>query len=192
MVSAYSPYSAWKMRQFVRLFESGGVFAYPTESVYGLGCDPMNYEAVERILALKRRDPAKGMILIASDLQQLEPWIALRRRADKKKLAAPQKRPTTWLVPAAEDAPWWIRGHHSRIAVRLTRFSPVVQLCESVASALVSTSANFAGHPPQKKVMPVVKSMGNQLDAVVYGETGSVAQPSEIRDFYSGEVIRAG
>ncbi len=192
MVIAYNPYSAWKVRQFVRLFESGGVFAYPTESVYGLGCDPMNREAVERILEIKRRDPAKGMILIASDFQQLEPWIALRRPTDRKKLAAPQKRPTTWLVPAAEDVPWWIRGNHNCIAVRLTRFPPVVQLCESVHSALVSTSANFAGHPPQKKAVPVVKLLGNQLDVMIYGETGGVAQPSEIRDFYSGEVIRAG
>ncbi len=191
-MSENNPYSPWKMRQFRRLFERGGVFAYPTESVYGLGCDPMNREAVERVLAIKRRDPAKGMILIASDLQQLEPWIALRNAADRRKLVAPLQRPTTWLVPAAEGVPWWIRGDHSRIAVRLTTFPAAVQLCNAVGSALVSTSANLAGHPSQKSAVSVLKFIGNQLDIVISGETGGVAQPSEIRDFYSGEVIRAG
>lgn len=190
--AAVYPCCDWKMRQFRRLFVRGGVFAYPTESVYGLGCDPLNREAVERVLEIKRRDPAKGMILIASNLEQLEPWIEPLQGAERRRLATPQARPTTWLVPASEGAAEWIRGSHSRIAVRITTFPPVRQLCNAVGSALVSTSANLAGHRAQKSAILVRKTVGNQLDAIISGETGGVAQPSEIRDFYSGEVVRPG
>ncbi|MBT3308149.1 MAG: tRNA threonylcarbamoyladenosine biosynthesis protein RimN [Gammaproteobacteria bacterium] len=189
----YTPqYTHWQLRRFSRLFAAGGVFAYPTESVYGLGCDPANEEAVLRLLRLKQRDPAKGLILIASDGEQLEPWIALRHSQDLKKISQQQSRPTTWLVPASKQAPWWITGEHKRIAVRITHFAPVVQLCETVDGALVSTSANRAGHPAQRSGVMVKKAFGNQLDTILWGGTGGVAQPSEIRDLYSGEVVRSG
>ncbi len=185
-------YSGWRLRQFSRLFGQGGVFAYPTESVYGLGCDPLCQKAVERVLEIKQRNPAKGVILVASSLQQLQPWIMLRCPEDGAALQVPQLRPTTWLVPAADRVPWWIRGEHETIAVRITRFAPVVQLCEMVHSALVSTSANVAGHRPGRNALSVRKSMVNQVDMILAGDTAGVAQPSEIRDFYSGRVIRSG
>lgn len=180
------------MRQFARLFQRGGVFAYPTESVYGLGCDPSDREAVERLLQIKQRAPEKGLILIASAPQQLEPWVNLKQRRDWKKLTAEVPRPTTWLVPAAAEAPWWITGLHQRIAVRMTRFPPAVQLCDVAGSALVSTSANQAGRAALRSQTAVEKILGNQLDTILGGATGGVSQPSEIRDLYSGEVVRAG
>ncbi len=186
------PYSNWKLRQFSRLFEEGGVFAYPTESVYGVGCDPLNGEAVERLLGIKQRSWTKGVILIASSVEQLEPWVVLRSAKDRKRLATPQPRPTTWLVAAADGAPRWITGLHQKVAVRITTFPAVVQLCESVDSPLVSTSANLAGHPAARDALMVRNHLGNQLDRVLSGETGGVAKPSEIRDFDSQQVVRAG
>ncbi|HIJ22848.1 MAG: tRNA threonylcarbamoyladenosine biosynthesis protein RimN [Gammaproteobacteria bacterium] len=185
------PYTPWKMRQFTSLFRAGAVFAYPTESIFGLGCDPWNLAAVERVWSIKQRAPEKGLILVASNPQQLRPWIALRHAADWQRLSASSRRPTTWLVPAAAGAPWWIKGAHPKIAVRLTTFSPMVQLCETVSSAIVSTSANFAGFSPLRNTVSVYKVMSNQLDMIISGETGSETIPSEIRDFYSGEVLRS-
>lgn len=187
-----SCYSPWKLRQFAHLFFAGGVFAYPTESVYGLGCDPWNYEAVFRLLKIKQRAPSKGVILIASGIDQLTPFISLRKSSDWKRLAMVRRSPTTWIVPVSEATPWWIRGGHQSVAVRITDFPPVVELCNHVGSPLVSTSANLAGHPPQRSAVSVRRSLGKQLDAVISGETGGFLLPSEIRDFYSGQVIRAG
>ena len=187
-----SCYSPWKLRQFSRLFFSGGVFAYPTESVYGLGCDPWNHEAVFRLLKIKQRDPSKGVILIASSVDQLIPFVSLSGSSDRKRLSAVRKRPTTWIVPVSAETPSWIRGRHQSVAVRITGFPPVVELCNHVGSPLVSTSANLAGHPPQRSAVSVRRAIGNQLDMVVSGATGGFLLPSEIRDFHSGEVIRSG
>jgi len=184
-------YSPWKLRQFSHLFYAGGVFAYPTESVYGLGCDPWNLDAVSDLLTIKQRNPSKGLILIASCRDQLTPFVSLRKESDWKKLRSSGKRPITWIVPVSEETPWWIRGDHRGVAVRITDFDPVVQLCNSVNSALVSTSANYSGHPVCRNSVSVRQAFGNQLDTVITGDTGGVSMPSEIRDLYSDAVIRA-
>ncbi len=187
-----SCYSPWRLRQFSRLFFSGGVFAYPTESVYGLGCDPWNREAALRLLEIKQRDPSKGVILIASSIEQLAPFLSLPKSSDLRRLGAIRKRPITWIVPVSAQTPWWIRGEHQSVAVRITEFPPVVELCNHVGSPLVSTSANLAGHPSLRSAVSVRRSLGKQLDMVVSGATGGFLSPSEIRDFRSGAVIRAG
>ena len=186
-----SYYSPWKLRQFQQIFHAGGVFAYPTESVYGLGCDPWNLEAVLDLLEIKHRDPTKGMILVASSADQLTPFVSLESSLDWERLVETRDRPTTWLVPASRETPWWIIGEHQTVAVRITGFSPVVQLCNSVNSALVSTSANLSGHPALKSAVSVRQSVGNQLDMLLIGKTGGVSAPSEIREFYSNKVVRS-
>jgi L-threonylcarbamoyladenylate synthase len=187
-----SPYSAWQMRQFSRQFRAGAVFGYPTESVFGLGCDPLNQTAVERIRKIKQRAAGKGLILLASELGQLLPWIALEQPSDRERLSAPCQRPTTWVVPASAEVPRWIRGGYATVAVRLTQFAPVVQLCETVGSALVSTSANRAGSVEISSAVKLRYLLGNQLDVIFSGETGGVERPSEIRDFYRGTLLRGG
>ncbi len=187
-----SHYTPWKLRQFSSMFHGGGVFAYPTESVYGLGCDPWNPEAVSDLLTIKRRNPSKGLILIASSEEQLAPFVSLRRVSDWKKMRSTGNRPITWVVPVSEETPWWIKGNHTSVAVRITEFKPVVQLCNRVNSALVSTSANQGGRPACRNSVSVRQLFGNQVDMLISGGTSGVSMPSEIRDFYSNRVIRAG
>ena len=116
-----------------RILRDGGVVAYPTEGVFGLGCLPDNRDAVSRILSIKQRDAAKGLILIASSVVQLEDWIDLPDA--ERKLAPSAEQPVTWIVPAAKNLPDWICGEHTGVAVRITLHPIAAALCDAAGSA---------------------------------------------------------
>jgi L-threonylcarbamoyladenylate synthase len=167
---------------------SGGVIAYPTEGVFGLGCLPDDPFAIVRLLSIKRRDPRKGLILIASEAEQLRDWIAM----DPTSLPEPDPaRPTTWIATASEHASALIRGAHPGLAVRLTTNPTAAALCEATGSALVSTSANLAGEPVARNRFVLTRKFGQYVDYIVPGDCGPASGPSEIRDLNTGTVLRA-
>ena len=170
----------------------GGVIAYPTEGIWGLGCDPRNEPAVMRLLALKQREVDKGLILIAADEAQLAPFvdIAALDPAQQATVRASWPGPNTWIVPASPQAPAWITGAHSGIAVRVSAHPTVIALCTAFEGALVSTSANRAGQPAavsREALDPVVVA---GVEVVSIGDTGGTSRPSVIRDARSGAVLR--
>ncbi len=169
----------------------GGVIAYPTESVWGLGADPENAEAVRRLLALKHRAPDKGLILIASDLAQVEPWLANLTDAQRDTLRASWPGPNTWLVPNGGLASPWVTGKHSSVALRVTAHPVAAALCRAFGGPIISTSANPQGRPSAKDAVQVRRYFGRQLDAIAPGRTGGRRQPSQIRDLASGKTLRA-
>ncbi len=173
-----------------RILRSGGVIAYPTEGVFGLGCLPDDFEAVSRVLAIKRRDPALGLVLIATDIAQLEDWIDLPAKAPA--LESSIDRPVTWVVPASDEVPYWIRGEHTGLAVRITTHPVAAALCDAADSALVSTSANLHGRPPARNRFVLRRRFRALVDFIVPGECGPATGPSEIRDLSSGKVLRSG
>jgi len=172
---------------------AGGVIAYPTEGVWGLGCDPRNERAVHRVLAIKQRDVAKGMILIAADVAQLRQFIDLDALAPDRagEVQASWPGANTWIVPAAAEAPRWITGDHDGIAVRVSAHPDVVALCLAFGGALVSTSANLAGEPSPRTRDELDPRVLAQMDGTLAGETGGRAAPSVIRDARTGDVLRA-
>ena len=170
----------------------GGVVAYPTEAVWGLGCDPLDYSAVWRILELKRRSWRMGLILIASDLQQLDPYILPLDAAGRETLMSSWPGPVTWLVPCAGHVPHWLRGEHDSIAVQVTAHPVARALCGAFGGALVSTSANVSGAAPARNALTVHRYFGARIDYYLHGATDSRARPSEIRDLRSGTVVRPG
>ncbi len=174
------------------MLHAGGLIAYPTEAVYGLGCDPMNYAAVEWLLLLKQRPWQKGMILIAAAIEQLQPYIQPVAPEHQAKLDATWPGPNTWLIPASENCPTWIRGRHETVAVRVSAHPVVQQLCNTFGGAIVSTSANHAGKPPARTPIRVLRDLGGEVDYCLHGELGGAARPTMIRDLLSGEVIRSG
>ena len=171
---------------------NGGVIAYPTVGVWGLGCDPRDEAAVLRLLALKQRDVAKGLILIASSEAQLAPFIdtASLAAAQLAEVRASWPGPNTWIVPASIDAPRWITGAHDGIAVRVTAHPLVRALCDGFDGALVSTSANLAGQPAPCMHVELDPRVVAGVDAVCSGETLGRQQPSSIRDARSGDTVR--
>lgn len=170
----------------------GGVVAYPTEAVWGLGCDPFNEHAVMRLLAIKRRPVDKGLILIAADAAQLDAsvdWTAL----PAERLASVQASwpgPNTWTVPVTDRVPAWIRGAHASVAVRVSDHPTVAALCRAFGGPLVSTSANLTGMPPAFHRAELDPALLGLLDAVCDGETGGLAAPTAIRDALTDAVLR--
>lgn len=169
------------------------VIAYPTEAVFGLGCDPDSEEAVMQLLAYKQRPVEKGLILIAADYQQLMPYIADHElsAAQREKMFASWPGPVTWVLPALPRTPRWLTGRFATLAVRVTDHPAVQDLCRQFGKPLVSTSANLSGQPPCRNVAEVLQQFGERFP-VLQGETGGRLNPSEIRDIISGDIIRQG
>jgi L-threonylcarbamoyladenylate synthase len=187
----HAPISPWRLRQAARCFLRGGVLAYPTEAVYGLGCDPLDWFAVARILEIKKRPTEKGLILIAADFEQLRPFVKPLSEESMRPLFESWPGPTTWLLPAADHTPPWLRGEHETLAVRVTAHPLSAALCRACESPLVSTSANIGGHPPARSAMQVRHRLGSRVDYVISGPLGEQSKPTVIRDAASGDIIRS-
>ncbi|MCA1798374.1 MAG: Sua5/YciO/YrdC/YwlC family protein [Xanthomonadaceae bacterium] len=170
---------------------AGGIVAYPTEGVYGLGCDPSNEEAVMRILRLKQRDTSLGVLLLAASFEQLAPFIAPFTADVAARVLPTWPGPETWVVPASEHASVWLRGAHAGIAVRVTAHAPAAALCRTAGMPLVSTSANRHGQAPARTVEEVRAAFGDEVDCIVDAPCGGAAGPTRIRDALTGAVLRA-
>jgi len=177
------------MRRLKAHLKLGGLIAYPTESCYGLGCDPDNRKAVQRILKLKQRPQRKGLILIASHYHQVARYLQPLTPADQGKLQNDDTQAVTYLMPVRHSAPRWLRGEHSTLAVRLTAHSFARQLCLSAGSALVSTSANRSGQRPAKTWAECKNIFGKEV-WVLRGRIGKRKHPSTIRAWSDGRIVR--
>ena len=180
----------WQLREAARALRAGGVIAYPTETVFGLGCDPLNPHAIETLLALKQRPMEKGLILIGAELDQLLPYIDVNEPSLLQKLQPNGPHPTTWVVPAQPDTPYWLTGTHDSIAVRITTHPLAAALCLEFGAAIVSTSANPAGLPPAHSALTVRRYFNDGLDCLLHGSHNTSTKPSEIRELISDKIIR--
>ncbi|MGD2082380.1 MAG: Sua5/YciO/YrdC/YwlC family protein [Chromatiales bacterium] len=184
------PADSWRLRNAARRLREGAILAYPTEGVYGLGCDPLNRAAVERILVLKQRPAASGLILVAADFFQLEPFVRALGTARMREIEASWPGPHTWLLPAAHGVPPWLRGEHTTLAVRVTAHPLAAALCRAFGGPLVSTSANRSGRAPALCPLQVrLRCPG--VDLVIHGPLGGRPGPSVIQDGATGRLIRA-
>ena len=165
----------------------GGIITCPTEGVYGLSCMPDNSAAINRLLRIKQRDPAKGLILIATSKKQLQDWIDMP--VEKIPDANPSQ-PITWIVAAAPSVSTLVRGDHDEVAVRVTTNPVARALCEAVDSPLVSTSANIVDEAPARNRFILRRKFAGCVDYVVPGDCGPATGPSEIRNLSTGEVLR--
>ena len=149
------------------------VIAYPTEAVFGVGCDPDSETAVMRLLELKQRPVDKGLILIAANYEQLKPYIddTMLTDVQRETIFSRWPGPVTFVFPAPATTPRWLTGRYGK--------------------PLVSTSANLSGLPPCRTVDEVRAQFGAAFP-VVPGETGGRLNPSEIRDALTGELFRQG
>lgn len=179
------------LKPTIDILHRGGVIAYPTEAVYGLGCDPFNENAVLRLLAIKQRPLEKGLILIAAEPSQLEAFIESAVFAQYPEVFASWPGPHTWLLPCTQETPLWLRGIHDTLAVRVTAHPLSAALCRAFGKPLVSTSANPNGSEPARTAEEVRALFDdNQLDMIVEGETGGRDNVSSIRDARTGRQLR--
>lgn len=169
--------------------QGGGLIAYPTESCYGLGCDPRNPRALKRLIRLKGRSAAKGLLLIADHLKRLQPFIRPLRAVDLARVSRTWPGPVTWVVPASSACPPLLTGGRATLAVRVTAHPGAARLCRSLGMALVSTSANKNGKKPAKTAAECRRIFGVRV-RVIAGRIGQRRRPSTLIDLATGNILR--
>ena len=177
----------------VKQLNENQVVAYPTEAVFGLGCNPLSESAVRSLLALKKRPEEKGLILIAPTTALLLPYIDESRLTPEhwQVFETPTERAITWVMPAKKDVPRYLTGQFDTIAVRLCRIPAVIELCQATGFALTSTSCNLSGQEPCRTADEVKAQFGADFP-VLEAQTGGKTNPSEIRDIFTQHIFRQG
>ncbi len=167
------------------------MFAYPTDTIWGLGCHPENHQAVERILSIKNRPFDKGMILLSNNIDYCQHFIDQEYfQQHYQQISSPESSATTWLLPASPFCPVWLTGNNRTVAVRLTALPHIQILCDRLALPLISTSANISGHKPSTNALQIHRHFANSVDFIIGGISSGSARPSRIIDKRSGEIIR--
>ena len=177
--------------KFKKLFFEGAVFAYPTEAVFGLGCNIDNKNSINKILNLKKRDASKGLIVISDNIEKVRNLIS----DDYFKLFVQSSStaiPTTWLYPASSIVLPEVTGGSNKIAIRITRHEASRNLCKLLNSPIISTSANIAGKKPMLKIDETLDFFGNNIDYVINDKIGESTKPSRILDLITKKVLRDG
>lgn len=181
------------MTTAIEVYKEGGIIAYPTEAVFGLGCDPDNHAAIEKLLALKQRPAEKGLILLAANYSQLLPYIDDNLLPQDKRFSVLSRWPDgiTQVLPAVKGISTLLTGQFSTLAVRVTSQPDVVALCNAVNKPIISTSANLTGQPPASTWQEVETALNTSVDFIIKGQTLGFAQPSTIIDGLTGETFRS-
>ena len=180
-----------KLKLCVQKLYDGGVITYPTEAVWGLGCDPFNRAAVEQILTLKQRPVHKGLILVAGELSQIDFLLDSLNRQQLSQLEQSWPGHTTWLIPHNAQVPEYVTGKFDSVAVRVSTHPVIQALCKGFRGPIVSTSANPQGLPPAASPMMARRYFGKQSVLFCPGNIGKNNSPSVIKDLLTGRIIRA-
>jgi len=178
------------IKQGAAWIKNGGVIAYPTEAVYGLGCDPLDQAAVHHLLSIKQRDESMGLILISDTFRRIEAFLEPLVDSQRALLQKTWPGPVTWLIPAQSWVPKWLTGANNTIAVRVTAHPIASALCQAADMPIVSTSANIHGRRPAKTTLQVHRQFDQTLDYIVPGKTGKLDKPTMILDLVSNTVLR--
>jgi len=177
------------LQKAIAVCKAGGVIAYPTEAVFGLGCIPTNEYSVRRILKLKRRSMRKGLILVAGEISQLEEFVDFTKIRNLQAVFHSWPGPVTWLIPARRMTPIWLKGEHKTLAVRVSSYDLIKSLCSELGP-IVSTSANTHNALPAKSSQRVRTYFPREIDYVIPAKIANNENPSEIRDAQTGNILR--
>lgn len=180
-------------RKIILALNEGKIIAYPTEAVFGLGCNPDNGKVVRQLLLLKQRSWEKGLILIAGNYEQLIPYVDNNKltNSQKEMMRSTGAKSITWVVPVKKDIPKWLTGKFNSLAVRITDFELIKKLCFLYGKPLISTSANLNGLAPCRTKEEVITQFNSHV-LVLEGSVGGQKKPSEIRDIMTGHLYRKG
>lgn len=183
--------SQQSLLQAVEILNNGGVIAYPTEAVYGLGCDPFNLQAVEKLFHVKQRPIEKGLILVAASVEQVSSYVELKERPWEAEVLASWPGPVTWVLPvkATANLPDWITGGRKTVAIRVSAHPCIQALCSAFGQPIVSTSANLTNQKPAMSCTEIKRVFQDSVWCLE-GELGNLAQPTQIIDALSGQVLR--
>ncbi len=176
----------------VEVFNQGGIIAYPTEAVFGVGCDPDNEQALQRLLAVKNRSADKGLILVAGNYSQLQPYIDENQISQDmlNNMLARWPDGISQIVPKNKNISPLLSGKFDTIAIRVTSQPDVVDLCMQTNKPIVSTSANLSGRQPAKTWQTLCPELIERVDFIIKGKTLGHKNPSKIIYALTGEIVR--
>ena len=177
--------------RFIRAVARGAVFGYPTDTIWGFGCHPLIARSVARIQRIKRRPPGKGLILLSSRIEYCAAYVDAGFEA-LHAIREPMDKPTTWLIPASDFCPQWLRGPFPTIAIRITDHPLLQRICDRLESPVVSTSANRSGRASVRSALQMRRQFGEELDFIVGGYPPGTGRASEIKSLVSGQILRSG
>ena len=181
--------SPFAIRHAAHQIQYGGVIAYPTDTVYGLGCDPLNANAVTYLSALKQRDSNKGLILVANRLEFFDDYI-IKLTEKERKTIEQERSPTSWVVSAKKNIPCWLTGDNHSLAIRITQHPIISELCNQLQHPLVSSSANPSNKKPALTALELHKYFHNQVHAILITNCKNNAKPSSIKVLSSKLALR--
>lgn len=180
--------SDFSIRHAVSIIRRGGVIAYPTDTIYGLGCDPYNQNAVEHINAIKQRDLNKQFILLSSDIEQIKSLVEINSGQEKQITQTTQA--TSWIVSASQNAPLWLVDENHAITIRISNNQTINKLCTTLNHAIISTSANLSGKEPAKTSLDLHKNFHHCVDKILVADQKTVRNPSKIIRLCDNKIIR--
>ncbi|MCW8922256.1 MAG: L-threonylcarbamoyladenylate synthase [Gammaproteobacteria bacterium] len=181
--------SHFAIRYAVHQIRHGGIIVYPTETVYGLGCDPMNLNAVNYLNHLKQRQPDKGLILLAHNLDLFSNYIEILSADDRKKILHTET-PTSWIVPVKTSLPDWLTNKQRTIAIRISQHPVVTELCQQLGHPITSTSANLSGKKTIINALQAHKYFHDKVDAILIDDRHLSGQASTIKRLDDLSIIR--
>ncbi|MEC7885498.1 MAG: L-threonylcarbamoyladenylate synthase [Pseudomonadota bacterium] len=168
----------------------GKIVAYPTESVFGIGCDPENEKSINKIIAIKNRSKQKGLIIIADEVKKLSKFIHKDYLDLFIKKSDIESKPTTWIVPSSKHVLNLVKGEDSSVALRITQHPIASRICKYSNKAIISTSANISSKTPAKNSNEILMQFGEEIDIIVDGRVGDSIKPTQIVDLITNKVIR--
>ena len=183
--------SGWRYCRAIRVLRDGGIIAYPTESVYGIGCDPWDRAAVMRAIDIKHRSARKGCILIAAGPRQLHSLVDIDSPRFANFASKYWPGPVTLVAPARRGVPAWLVSEDGTVATRVTSHHVARVLCARFGRPIVSTSANRSGRPPARDALRAHVAFGTEIDWYVAGRVGGIEAPTRIIDTRDGRIVRS-
>ena len=169
--------------------KSGEVIGYPTEAVYGIGCDPWNQSSVEKIAKIKGRERRQTFLMVASSIDQLTDLIDISRLSSQVKSSWPGH--TTWLIKAKENVPYWLQDEQTnKVGVRVSNHPLVRELCNEYGKPIISTSANISGKEEIKNQQEFIRTFSSNINYLVDGDLGDYDKASMIIDMETNRKIR--
>lgn len=180
--------SDFSIRHAAHIVRQGGIIAYPTDTIYGLGCDPYNHDAVERLNHIKQRSADKQFILLAGHIEQLKSLLLLTDKDEKN--ITQNIEATSWVVEAKPGMPQWLLGNRNTLTVRISKHPDVIRLCHALGYAIISTSANPVGKPPAENALELHKYFQHEIDKIILSNKKLAGRASKIIRLCDNHVIR--
>lgn len=184
-------YDAADLKEALRVLQQGGVILYPTDTVWGIGCDATNESAVKRVYQIKQREDAKSMLVLTDHSSRISSYV--QEVPDMAwSLIEVSDKPLTIIYPGAKNLAPSLLAEDGSVGIRVTSELFSSHLCARLRRPIVSTSANVSGHPTPATFSQISEEIKSSVDYVVHyrRQDNHIEPPSSIIKLDIGNIIK--